>query len=178
MFQLSKLAFMKALFIITCLFASSLSAEEHQFVLGEGLSIKIVESAFISSEWNISYCPNSKRVCFINGLTPMGVDGNIPETYVSKLVATVNGLSYQLDTSNMFNAWGDRPLEHPGSIKYFSGVCQYQANCTFRGIFSDAAASFVVEWRINQGVPERTIMTSSQDVVSLFIDNIDPPVYD
>ena len=78
----------------------------------------------------------------------------------------------------MYNAWGKRPLKYKNSnVKYMAAVCQTESWCTLRGLFSDAAGSFVAEWQIRMGKPERTIITNSNDVVSLFIKNIGPPEY-
>ena len=51
-------------------------------------------------------------------------------------------------------------------------------NCQFRGLFSDAAGSFVAEWLIVDGLAIRTVLTSNNDVVNLFKKNIDPPEFD
>jgi hypothetical protein len=169
---------MKIIILLTLMLAFSAIAEEKQYDLGNGLSVTIIESPFAPSDWNITYCPNSERICLINGVTPNGVDGNMPITYLKILIATINGKQYNLDSSNMFNAWGNRPLEDPSSVKYFAGSCQHETWCTFRGLFSDGAGSFVAEWQVRQGVPERTIITSSNDIVHLFINSIDPPVYE
>ena len=168
---------MRAFSIIILLVSCSVFGEEKSYDLGNSLSIHIEEKAFVIDEWEIKYCPNSKVVCLINGSSPYGVDGTTPKTYLSKLTAIINGKKFVLDSSNMFNAWGTRPLEYPGAVKYFAGICQSKNWCTLRGLFSDAAGSFVAEWQIRQGIPERTIITTSKDVVSLFIKNIEPPVY-
>jgi hypothetical protein len=78
----------------------------------------------------------------------------------------------------MYNAWGSRPLEFIGSVRYFGGKCVDAKNCSFRGLFSDAGGSFVAEWRVINGVSTRTVLTDSSDVVSLFMKNIDPPEYE
>ena len=78
----------------------------------------------------------------------------------------------------MYDAWGARPLEVKGVVRYFGGKCFDTKNCQLRGLFSDAAGSFVAEWQIVGGLPTRTILTSSSDVVHLFMNNIDPPVFE
>jgi hypothetical protein len=78
----------------------------------------------------------------------------------------------------MYNAWGSRPLEHKGTVRYFGGKCFDAHNCQFRGLFSDAAGSFVAEWRIVSDQATRTVLTDSNDVMHLFIANIDPPEYE
>lgn len=78
----------------------------------------------------------------------------------------------------MYNGWGSHPLEYKGVIRYFGGKCFDTKNCQFRGLFSDAAGTFVAEWRIVNELPIRTMLTNSDDVVNLFIKNIDPPEFD
>ena len=89
-------------------------------------------------------------------------------TYLKNITASYQGHSYTLDVADMYNAWGNRSLEHPGVIRYFGGRCYDKSNCQFRGIFSDAAGSFVAEWLIVDGLAIRTVLTSSNDVVNLF----------
>jgi len=51
-------------------------------------------------------------------------------------------------------------------------------NCSFRGLFSDAAGTFVAEWQVVGGVSQRTIITGSGDVTNEVRKNIDPPVFE
>ena len=98
----------------------------------------------------------------------------MPKTYVKGITVSYRGKSYSLNSSDMFNAWGERPLEING-IRYFGGECFDVRNCRFRGIFSDAAGTFVAEWMVVDGVSVRTVLTNSSDVESLFLRHIDPP---
>jgi hypothetical protein len=78
----------------------------------------------------------------------------------------------------MYNAWNGRPFEYKGSIPLFRGqVLQYKGLSVSR-FLSDGAGSFVAEWRIVNGMPIRTVLTDSDDIISLFMKNIDPPEYD
>jgi len=88
-----------------------------------------------------------------------------PKTYVSKIIFVVNNMSYSLESKYTYNSWGNRPLEIPNVIKYFDAHCYDDTNCTIRGIFSDAAGSFVAEWKIINGKPVRTIITDSNDIL-------------
>lgn len=101
-----------------------------------------------------------------------------PKTYVSKIIFNVNNNLYNLENKYMYNAWGNRPLEVPNVIKYFDAHCYDNKNCTIRGIFSDAAGSFVAEWKIINGKSFRTIITDSSDILSMFKNNISPPVFE
>jgi hypothetical protein len=78
----------------------------------------------------------------------------------------------------MYDAWGSRPLEVKGVIRYFGGRCVDSQSCQFRGIFSDGAGSFVAEWIISGGLVLRTILSGSVDVIDLFIKDIDPPTFE
>jgi hypothetical protein len=73
----------------------------------------------------------------------------------------------------MYDAWGKRPLEVKGIIRYFGGSCCATDFCVFRGIFSDGAYSFVAEWVVGGGIATRTVLTSSDDIMQLFTKNID-----
>lgn len=77
----------------------------------------------------------------------------------------------------MYDAWGNRPLEVKGAIRYFGGRCSDVKNCEFRGIFSDGVGTFVAEWRVVDGVPIRDVLTDSSDIIDLFMHNIDPPIH-
>jgi hypothetical protein len=78
----------------------------------------------------------------------------------------------------MYNAWGVRDLVEKGGIRYFGGMCVDINNCQFRGLFSDAAGSFVAEWKVVGGESIRTVLTNSSDVIDLFLKHIDPPEYE
>jgi hypothetical protein len=47
-----------------------------------------------------------------------------------------------------------------------------------RHLFADAAESFVAEWRIINGTFVTTSLSGSDDIISLFMKNIDPPEFD
>ena len=106
----------------------------------------------------------------------MGIVSTVPKTYVWNISVTYRGKSYQLKADDMYDAWGERPLEHKGVVRHFGGACVDLENCQFRGLFSDGAASFVAEWKIVNGVESRTILTDSRDVMEVFRQSIDPPV--
>jgi hypothetical protein len=54
-------------------------------------------------------------------------------------------------------------------------VCDNATGCQ---LFADAAESFVAEWRISNRTFVRTVFSGSDDIVSLFMKNIDPPEFD
>jgi hypothetical protein len=149
------------------------------FTLPSGVAIRIVEANFDAGQFKIDGCTQRAGFCRINGQFPFGFDGwPLPKTYVKEIEVKHQGVTYSLDSSHMYNAWGSRPLEVKGVVRYFGGKCNDSRNCAFRGLFSDAAGAFVAEWRIVDGRAFRTVITYSNDVTSLFIKNIDPPEYE
>ncbi|MDQ7074668.1 MAG: hypothetical protein Q9O24_05830 [Gammaproteobacteria bacterium] len=148
------------------------------FILPSGVGVEIVEVDFQRNNFTVTGCLSGNDACLINGRIPYGVGFDFPKTYVEKITVSFKDCSYGLNVTDMYNAWGDRQLEYPGVIRYFGGKCFDNKNCKFRGVFSDASVSFVVEWFVVNGVETRTVMTSSSDVVNLFKKNIDPPEFD
>ena len=155
------------------------SAEQQSiaFLLPSGVRVEIVEAAFNKALFKVSKCGVHAPACLINGHVPFGNDSELPKTYTKSITVSYQGQSYSLDVSDMYDAWGDRPLEVKGVIRYFGGKCFDAKNCQLRGVFSDAAGSFVAEWRIVGGVSVRTVLTNSNDVVKLFMQHIDPPEF-
>lgn len=149
------------------------------FTLPSGVEVKIVEAAFSKIMYKVEPCKDKERTgCVINGKHPHGTASTMPKTFLKELTITYKGKSYQLDTSSMFNAWGSRPVEYPGSVRYFGGFCYDENNCAVRGLFADGSATYVAEWVIDGGRPERTVLTESSDVVDLFMKHIDPPKFE
>jgi hypothetical protein len=149
------------------------------FTLPSGVSVRITEAPFVARRFKIKGCTQGSSQCLIGGRLPYGVTGHLPKTYVKEIQVTVGETTHVLDSSSMFDAWGARPLEHPGSIRYFGGSCVNQQHCQFRGIFSDGAGTFVAEWVVFSGLVSRTVLTGNGDIVHLIMKNIDPPfVYD
>lgn len=116
-------------------------------------------------------CEAGKGVAF-------GVRGPLPKTMVKRIAVAVGNRTYELDSSGMYDAWGERPLSHPNIVRYLGGWCHDASNCQVRGVFSDGAASFAAEWRVVDGRQFRTVLTDCSDVVDLFLRNIDPPRFD
>ena len=157
---------------------TSLADTNSAFMLPSGVKVEIIESVFMKDSYQISGCSMHESTCIINNNIPFGIGFGLPKTYVKSITTSYQGRSYALDTSNMYNAWGNRPLEYKGVIRYFGGPCSDAKNCQFRGLFSDASGSFVAEWKVVNGLPIRTILTSSNDVMNLFSEHIDPPEFE
>lgn len=165
--------------ILSLLFSTSVVADKAStFTLPSDVDVTIIESVFQESKFDVEGCSVKSLVCRINGRIPYGTAFGLPKTYVESIMISFQGASYALDVTDMYNAWGNRPLEYHAGVRYFGGKCFDKKNCHFRGVFSDAAGSFVAEWLIVDELVMRTVLTSSSDVVSLFIKNIDPPEFD
>jgi hypothetical protein len=174
---------MKNIFLIILIsfiiFTSSAIADiTSTFILPSGVEVKIIEAPFQKALFKVEGCSEGDSVCRINGHAPAGIAFGLPKTYVKSITISFQGRSYSLDVSDMYDAWGSRPLEYRGKIRYFGGKCFDLKNCQFRGIFSDAAGAFVAEWRVVNEMPIRTVLTGSDDVMNLFMRNIDPPEYE
>lgn len=154
---------------------SALAGEAITFLLPGGVRIEIVEVPFKSASFTVLGCTAQSTACLINGHIPFGTDLELPKTYVSKITASYQGQTYLLDSSNMYNAWGGRDFETKSGVRYFGGKCFDAKNCQFRGVFSDAAGTFVAEWKVIDGISLRTVLTNSSDVVGLFLKHIVPP---
>lgn len=149
-----------------------------RLALPSGVVVEIVEAAFADATFKVVGCKGEGGPCLINGLVPFGSDYGIPRTYVKSIKTTYGGRSHLLDVSGMYNAWGKRPLEYKGTIRYFGGSCSDRDNCHFRGLFSDGAGAFVAEWHVVDGMASRTVLTDSSDIIELFRRNIDPPDFE
>lgn len=147
------------------------------FSLPSDVVVTIKEAAFREAKFDLVGCSEKSYTCRINGHIPFGVAFGLPKTYLKSITVSFQGTAYALDVTHMYNAWGNRPLAHPGGVRYFGGKCFEKKNCQFRGLFSDAAGSFVAEWLIVDGFPMRTVLTGSNDVVNLFTKHIEPPEF-
>ena len=161
--------------LLAVLAAPAFADSEATFTLPSGVAVKITEASFEKDSFKVSGCTDTSPGCMINGHVPMGVAFGMPKTYVRQISISYLGQTYLLDASDMYDAWGKRPLERKGFVRYFGGKCFDQKNCQFRGIFSDGEGSFVAEWIIVDGVTVRTVLSGSDDIVRLFIKHIDPP---
>jgi hypothetical protein len=162
-------------FILLLLAAPSAAGAGNSFVLPSGVKVHIVEAPFQSRAWRVEGCGPKDKVCRIDGHLPTGTPFGLPRAYVESISIEYGGRTHNLDSSQMYDAWGARPLERPGVVRYFGGKCIDANNCQFRGLFSDGAGAFVAEWRIVNGLSVRTVLTDSSDVVDLFAKHIDPP---
>jgi len=164
--------------LLFCVLSSCAISEENTntFVFGGGVFITLNEVSY--SDAVISECKKDKIVCRTNGDIVFGSDNQNPKSYLKAMVVSVDNNTYSLNTRNMYNAWMGKPKEAEGVIQYLHASCFDKNNCIVRGIFSDAAGSYIAEWQVIDAHPYRTVLTSSGDLVKTFIKNINPPVYE
>jgi hypothetical protein len=147
--------------------------------LSDEIVVYLTERAIIPDE-KLDYCKD-KTVGLVNGTTPFGEGGNpyaIPFSYLAKLSLHVKGKIYLLETTNMYNAWGDRPLEYNGR-KYMAAHCYDPDTCLLRGIFSETSGAYIAEWEIRNGKPIRRILSDAPDLVQFFMrGGVNPPVFE
>ncbi len=144
-------------------FADSIAS----FNLASGHKVTIVEAPFAESKLKYS----EKAPCLVDGHIPFGTDCSVPTTFVKSISVEVQGRALRLDASHMFNAWGTRHLTtYEGKpVTYFVGACPSKEVCVFRGLFSDGAGTFVAEWKVFQGATTRTVISSDEELISLFM---------
>lgn len=161
-----------------CMISNQAISQEntHTFSFEGGVSVSLSEVTYSQSD--ISECVNDRKSCRTNGDIVFGSDNQHPTSYLKAMSVSVDGKTYNLDTSNMYNAWQGKPKEIDGVIKYLHASCFDSNNCTVRGLFSDASGSYIAEWKVINSLPYRTVLTSSGDLVRTFIKNIHPPVYE
>lgn len=166
--KITKSSWILYLFLLLPLSACADNEKVYKLKISKTIKVEIHEK-------NIE--PDIKKDNLPNGNIVFGATRE-PKTYISKILFIVNDISYSLENKYMYNSWGNRPIEIPNVIKYFDAHCYDNTNCTIRGIFSDAAGSFVAEWKIINGEQTRTVITNSNDILSLFAKNISPPVFE
>lgn len=141
------------------------------FTLPSGHRVRIVEAPFEESRLKYS----EAVPCLVDGKIPFGTDCSKPVSYLKSLTVRINKKVYRLDSSQMFNVWGDRPLapKDGKGFRYFGGHCTDAETCTFRGIFSDGAGTFAAEWRVFNGATTRTVVSNDEEVMAPIWNNID-----
>jgi len=145
--------------------------------LGGNRTVMITERSFDAWQAKVENCREGSGICRINGGIPFGVGAGIPKTVLAKLSLTVEGRTYDLDVSNMYNALGRRP-DGAAVSRHMAAACYDRENCVVRGIFSDAASAYVAEWAVVDGRTSRTMLTGSRDVVDLFQRHLEPPGFE
>ena len=174
---------MKAiLFLFSLLFVGTpANADEGSTLtldLGKNVTAKVSQRPFDGAQVRIEQCRDGAGICRINGGTPFGISSGLPRTVLAKLTVTVGGRTYELDTSNMYDAWGKRQQEARQVSQFLAAACYDQANCVVRGLFSEGAHAYVAEWAIVDGKASRTMLTGSNDVVELFDRKLAPPAFE
>jgi hypothetical protein len=149
---------------------------ETNIKINEDIELVFQEYRYTSDDW--AACDKNKSKCFKNGVPVFGTASLHPISHLSDLELRYKDTKYKLDTSHMYNAHLEGGREIKGVIEYLYATCYDAKNCNARGIFSDAGGTYVAEWEVLDGIPIRTMLTASGDIVRKFIEHIRPPVYD
>lgn len=140
------------------------------------VQVVITERAYDSHQRAGSGHTRVGRWCQIDDHEALGNACEWPKTKVVKIVARIGSRTYELKADGMYNAWGEHRDEDESSVnRRFGGVCHDKLNCVFRGVFGDGAGTFAVQWEVSGGNVRRTVFSRGSDIVSLFVDRIDPP---
>ncbi|GHS89598.1 hypothetical protein FACS189487_10140 [Campylobacterota bacterium] len=175
--------FLVIVFIASNLVADSTTEVKNVILLKNGAKLEVIEDIFDAKKFNIEYRKDDSRIIeYINGRIPYGVDFGTPKTYAKSIELYYKGKTYNLDSSDMYNALETkipRPKQYSKlSVNHLFGIkCANENNCVIRGILSQGSSSFAVEWEILNGKSRRTIMTFSKDIILFMLENIEPDVY-
>jgi hypothetical protein len=135
------------IFCLVSLFSVAACASS-TFTLPSGVRVDITESVFQRSQFKVQGCGDGDRYCRINGRIPFGDAFGLPKTYVKAITVSYMGKTYSLDVSDMYDAWGTRPLEFKGAIRYFGGKCSSSKRLQVPRSF------FRRRWNIRRGVDD------------------------
>ncbi|PIE41609.1 MAG: hypothetical protein CSA49_02535 [Gammaproteobacteria bacterium] len=164
------------LFIVISGCATGKELIESDISVNPDLELIFTEYRYSIAE--INRCIQVPGLCLKNGTPVFGAVSYPPRTYLQGLKLRYKDTVYNLNTQNMYNADVKGVRTEKGVVEYFYASCYDKKNCIVRGIFSDAGGSYVAEWNIIDGVPIRTMLTSSADIVHKFLEDIKPPVYE
>ena len=164
--------------ILFCVLSSCAVSQENitTYSFDSGVSVTLTETVYSKSQ--LVECEKNNSTCRTNGDVVFGSVNQKPTSYLKQIYINIDDKIYDLDTSYMYNAWAGKPKEVEGVIQYLYASCFDKNNCIVRGLFSDAAGSYIGEWKITNTQPYRTVLTSSNDLVKVFIKDINPPKYE
>ncbi|RSZ60575.1 hypothetical protein HF313_19365 [Massilia atriviolacea] len=148
-------------------------ADTYRRTLPGEIVVTVVDRPFSVSEHHVRGCVNA-RMCFVDNVPALGTT-SLPTDEIESISVSVEGMTYRLQASGMFNA---RVALRNGGISRISGFCYDRRNCEFRGRFGNGGRSYFAEWVVKNGTATRTVLSPSMDVGWLFDDNPSPPKYE
>ena len=139
-----------------------------QFDSGVALHVEVVP--FVRAAHKIARC-GQPWPCQIDGRDFFGADGELPVTQVSRMELEIEGKLVSLATSGMFNPW------FGAADPQWFRVWRHGKDWVARGFFSDAAGSYVAEWRISSLRARRTVLTNDESRIDrLELEMLQQPV--
>ncbi|NIR48161.1 hypothetical protein GWO43_06865 [candidate division KSB1 bacterium] len=135
------------------------------FELQPGVKLQIVAAPFDSTKHSIERCKivDWTGVCLIDNEPVFGTDWEIPRSSIKRIYLKVNDRKIELESSSMFNPWFTKPDERSFSLQRWT-----QEGWIVRGYFSDAAGSYVAEWRVIKDKSIRTVISSDESIIISF----------
>ena len=135
-----------------------------EYSLADNVHVQIVERPFVASQHKIELCPGADFPCKIDGAFPYGTSFDLPTWSLAEVAVRIKGQSYTLDTSGMYNAWGNRPIEYQGQ-QYLTVAAIRPGVYSITGLFSDGAGTFVAQWHVSHGKARRVLLTADDRVM-------------
>ena len=154
------------------LFPTKIIAETSEYKINDKIHIKVIEKPFDPSQHKIEMCTGSDFPCKIDGIFPYGTAFALPSVQLTELIVTINNHSISLNTSGMYDAWGNREIENEGH-KYLSVKQIEKDTYSVKGIFSDGAGTFVAEWKITNNKSQRILISADESLMYPFMEKID-----
>jgi hypothetical protein len=129
---------MKIIYLIGLTAVShQLRAQQVQVKIGEHATI-VLERVPFSAVGNVLKFDKDKSLHTINGRPAFGTDGELPRYTLAKAILLLNGRSYQLKVSGMYNPWvGDGTAYYPRKEAF--RLVKAGGVYKLKGMFSDGA---------------------------------------
>jgi hypothetical protein len=128
-------------------------------------NIRLVEQRFDPEKHKIEmYKENSRLISKIDGSFPYGYGFEMPYSQLASFTIEYGNRTYQLDTSNMYNAWhNNKTISGPHRDLDIS--CTSHNTCLVRGLFAGEVALYMASWELNirTGTARRIKLSASED---------------
>jgi hypothetical protein len=90
---------------------------------------------------------DSRLICKVDGSFPYGYGFEMPYNQLTSFVIVYGNKTYNLDTSNMYNAWHNSK-KLSGPYRDLDISCISNA-CLVRGLFAGEVALYMASWELN-----------------------------
>jgi len=121
--------------------------------LADGIEFITRVKPFNRSEHNTSLC-DGKEACIIDGLRAYGATISLPTNEFVSITLKINNHEILLESRGMYNGWSPR---EDRKIHAWITDLEYR-NKIVRAKFSDASATYLVEWEVIDKKSARTLI--------------------